>query len=144
MKDNLLEKQYETLVSLYQHEDNLNWSKLNNFFYITSALGALVFLIISNFEQEVLRLLGAVLVAIVGLISSITFRAAILSGREYLSTRKQVLRSVDETIGKETGVRIFIEKDGHSGTTKVIPRIPLFVAVVWGIVMGIAVYLLVF
>ena len=39
-REAILHVQYEVAVDLYKHEDNLNWQKLNNLFYITAGLAA--------------------------------------------------------------------------------------------------------
>ncbi|GEB47916.1 GNAT family N-acetyltransferase [Streptomyces cacaoi] len=39
-REAMLQVQYAIAVDLYKHEDNTNWQKLNNFFYITAGLAA--------------------------------------------------------------------------------------------------------
>ena len=41
-REAILHVQYEVAVDLYKHEDNLNWQKLNNLFYITAGLAAAI------------------------------------------------------------------------------------------------------
>lgn len=133
--------QYERAIDLYIHEDNLNWSKLNHFFYITGGL-----FVIASLWPDInsMSFCGFLLaISFLGMLSSWLFRIALSSGIDYLQTRKQAVVDVERILIKEKGVRIVSTHYNEgiknkqlrkSPTTKVMKNIPLIMLIVWSLV----------
>jgi len=130
--------QYERAIDLYIHEDNLNWSKLNHFFYITGGL-----FVIASLWPDInsMSFCGFLLViSLLGMLSSWLFSIALSSGIDYLQTRKQAVVDVERILIKNKGVRIVSTHYNEgiknkqlrkSPTTKVMKNIPLIMLIVW-------------
>ncbi len=106
--DASLYAQYEQAIKLYSHEDSLNWQKLQNYFYITVALSAaLGFLLTSTAPVTLIptRLLG-ILVITIGVLSSLAFAVALVSGTTYLHVRKQAVCELEDIYINRGGVRV--------------------------------------
>lgn len=89
--------QYQLAVDLYKHEDSLNWSKLNNFIYVTTGLIAAASFIAQLGRDDVPLLRGGLLLLIVvGLLTSACFAVMLHFGRLYLQRRKAVVTQFEE------------------------------------------------
>lgn len=91
--DTILE-QYKIAVDLYKHEDNLNWTKLNNLFYINAGLWAVVGLIIQfgDVENDILPIdfrFFMIIISLIGMIISIALSVALWYGVEYMGNKKR-------------------------------------------------------
>jgi hypothetical protein len=137
--EELLQKQYELAASLYVHEDNLNWSKLNNLFYITSALGALVFLFISNADKFYGAWYGIAIVSLVGGIACWVFRVALRSGTDYLAERKRKLTEIDHLLSLRTSIEVLPDSNEESDTAKLLRKIPMIIFGLWLLVLIVSI-----
>ena len=102
--------QHRIATDLYVHEDNLNWAKLKNYLYITVATAAaLGFILEPTLRDEApagqVRWI-ALLVAGIGLLTSIGFSFALSSGLVYLDARKQAVAEIEDMLSARGGVRI--------------------------------------
>jgi len=138
--------QYERAITLYIHEDSLNWSKLNNYFYITGGILATSALWpkISNYLSFYKYLM---VISFLGLVSSFLFRIALSSGVDYLQARKQAVVDVERILLKLKGVRIVSthydeglknKQLKKSPTTKVMKNIPFVMLILWTLVFSVA------
>ena len=142
----LLQTQYSHATELYQHEDNLNWSKANNFFYITAALVAALALLLQTpsggGQPSLISLQIAFVLACLGIGSSIAFATALRFGVAYLMHRKEAMASIEERIVKAGGARIVShttpELDprivGRSPTQLMLRYLPYAVGLAWIVV----------
>ncbi|MGI5136828.1 GNAT family N-acetyltransferase [Streptomyces sp. CA-106110] len=141
-KEALLQAQYAVAVDLYKHEDNTNWQKLNNFFYITAGLAAALGFTFgadkdSGLAQDVRSL--AVVICVIGLGSAIAFAQMLRFGRRYLSARKHSAMELEEVLAWHGGQRIVgreAEAAGNewlkqSPTGLVMVLLPALVAASW-------------
>lgn len=89
-----LVEQYKIAVELYNHEDNLNWTKLNHLFYVNAGLWAVMGLIVRFGTTEN----GSVLIdprLIIGMVSltgmtvSAALGVALWFGVTYMHNRKK-------------------------------------------------------
>lgn len=105
----LLVRQYKYAVDLYKHEDSLNWNKLNNYFYITTALTAAYGLVVSaGNDKATSGASRAMLVGfcIVGILTSAGFGAALTAGVHYLHARKAAVESLEDSLVRSGGTRL--------------------------------------
>lgn len=109
MRPEVLLQQYPIAVELYRHEDNLNWSKLNNFLYVTAALIAALGLATgipgSNTGATSYRVL-VVGVGLIGTASSIVFAIALWFGVHYLLARKDAVRLIERLLVGSGGTQV--------------------------------------
>jgi L-amino acid N-acyltransferase YncA len=148
-KDNTVElrnliEQYSVAVNLYLHEDRTNWVKMNNFFYVTAGLLAVVGIILPEFMSGVVAAPASAKFALgsllsLGLVSSALFFIALRSGIFYLNARKEAARKLENRIIALGGSTILGPRAmpsaprilRRSPTTKVMVLLPLIVGLVW-------------
>lgn len=139
-RESMLNSQYLVSVDLYKHEDNLNWQKLNNFFYITVGLAAAaVFSVGREGAGGGLGTALAVIISVIGLGVSLGFFQMLRFGRRYLQMRKSAVTEFEEHMTWHGGQRIVSWKSSEPGNTylKVSPTgaimvaLPLLVAACW-------------
>ncbi len=92
----ILRSQYEQSVSLYKHEDTLNWQKVQHAVYVNGALAA----VIGVDTIQPIKWIVATLAAAVGLL----FLVALENGRRYLITRRETVHKVEEKMGALGGI----------------------------------------
>lgn len=142
----ILKSQYAIAVDLYKHEDNLNWNKLYNLFYVTLAL----LLILSStsksietFPNDIDPLMLEVISA-VGVLISLSFAIVIWSGVIYLSARKKKVVEIEQELENIGGISIVggvgaSQHEQHilkvSPTTIILKFIPFAFAFGWFILL---------
>lgn len=110
--DEVLYAQYEAAVKLYRHEDILNWSKLQNYLYITVATAAAFGFLLVQGESlpnspRVLPITSLTLALCgIGILTSATFMIALVSGTIYLGVRKEAVCELEDIYVNRNGVRI--------------------------------------
>jgi predicted GNAT superfamily acetyltransferase len=140
-REAILQAQYAVAVDLYKHEDDTNWNKLNNFFYITAALAAatgFVFGTDSHPTGQVNTGL-AMIIAVIGFGSSLAFSQMLRWGRRYLLARKAAVIELEEMLAWHGGTRIVgreLTDPGNSWlrsspTGLIMMMLPVLVAVCW-------------
>lgn len=144
-REGILQAQYAVAVDLYKHEDNTNWNKLNNFFYITAALAAAIGFIFAGDSQAPGRLNAglAMVIAVIGLGSSLAFSQMLRWGRRYLLARKAAVMELEEMLAWQGGTRIVgreVTDPGNSWlrsspTGLIMMLLPVLVAVCWVAIM---------
>ncbi|MEE4543074.1 GNAT family N-acetyltransferase [Streptomyces sp. V4-01] len=145
-REPILHAQYQVAVDLYKHEDNLNWQKLNNFFYITAGLAAATAFFLG--KEGAGGTLGkglSIIVAIIGVGVSLGFSLMLRFGRQYLLARKEAVIELEEYMAWHGGERIVNRRteDPGSAYLKVSPTgaimvlLPVLVAVCWLAVLGV-------
>ena len=105
----LLVRQYKYAVDLYKHEDSLNWNKMNNYFYITTALTAAYGLVVSaGGSKSTSGASRAMLVGfcVVGILTSAGFGAALAAGVHYLHARKRAVETPEDALVRAGGTRL--------------------------------------
>ncbi|MFD7502556.1 GNAT family N-acetyltransferase [Streptomyces sp. NPDC059850] len=144
-REAILHAQYQIAVDLYKHEDNLNWQKLNNFFYITAGLAAATAFFLS--KEGAGGSLGTVLAAIISVIGfgvSLGFSQMLRFGRQYLLARKEAVIELEEYMAWHGGERIVNRRTSDPGSAylKVSPTgaimvlLPVLVSFCWLAVLG--------
>ena len=131
----ILSKQYELAHGLYVHEDELNWRKLNNLFYVTAGLmGAAGFILGLDNSPMSLRMALLGLISAAGLALSVGFRIALRTGVNYLQERKNSLIALEERLIQFGGLPLVSKnKPGMriSPTTKMLKVMPDIFFVIW-------------
>jgi hypothetical protein len=132
----ILEQQYQVAVELYLHEDNLNWSKLNNLFYTTGGL-VVVISFSTSFSAERLPIY-IFITSLLGIITSFLFSVTISSGLKYMNSRKNTLFKLERLLIDKNGTKVVLptaEKLNRilekSPTTIVMGIIPWLIMGVW-------------
>ena len=142
----ILKSQYTIAVDLYKHEDNLNWNKLYNLFYVTLAL----LLILSSTSKSIETfpndishsMLGVI--SVVGILISLSFAIVIWSGVIYLSARKKKVVKIEQKLEDLGGISIVggvgaSQHEQHilkvSPTTIILKFIPFAFAFGWFILL---------
>ncbi len=97
----ILTSQYERAVSLYQHEDKLNWQKVQHAVYLNGAFAAIVSV---NIIQPI-KWIVAALAAVFGLL----FLIALENGRRFLQHRREAVQIVEKRIGDLGGIHPLID-----------------------------------
>lgn len=149
-REAMLQAQYGVAVDLYKHEDSTNWNKLNNFFYITAALAAATGFAFSNGQQGDRSSLSSSLVlviAVIGLGSSVAFSQMLRWGRRYLHARKTVVSEIEQHLIWHGGQRVVSRETPEPGkdwlrqspTSMIMMLLPVLVGVCWIVVMVLAV-----
>lgn len=115
----ILLQQYDRAIELYQHEDLLNWGKVNSFFYISAALIA-AYGLITDVEHAHPGGLARWLVpgiCALGLITSVGFEVSLLAGVSYLHGRKAVVSHIEDMLIGAGGTRVVSAEHpvGHTG-----------------------------
>lgn len=139
--------QYDRAVDLYMHEDSLNWSKLNHFFYSTGGLLA----VLSIWSTQIIGIQFALylaIVSIVGIALSLLFYVALDSGVSYMQERKNSVVALEKELIKMSGVNVVTAnptkvKLKRAPTTKVMKAIPLFSLGIWILIFLSSVILLI-
>lgn len=109
MEDNELKialEQYSVAIDLYKHEDSLNWSKLNNLFYVNAGLLAVLGL---QFARGQLTSHSNPLIwalSILGFLVSFAFIISIWSGIIYMHKRKERIVEIEEELFKIGGKHV--------------------------------------
>ncbi|WP_069815981.1 GNAT family N-acetyltransferase [Streptomyces sp. TP-A0874] len=145
-REAMLRAQYATSVDLYKHEDNTNWQKLNNFFYITAGLAAAT--AFSLGKEGAGGSLGkglAIVIAIIGFGTSLAFSQMLRFGRQYLLARKSAVIELEEYMAWHGGHRIVTwhASEGTDAYLKVSPTglimvlLPILVGLCWLAVIGV-------
>ncbi|WP_301125306.1 GNAT family N-acetyltransferase [Streptomyces cacaoi] len=146
-REAMLQVQYAIAVDLYKHEDNTNWQKLNNFFYITAGLAAATAFALGKegagggTPGEAL----ASIIAIIGFGVSVAFSQMLRFGRRYLLARKSAVTDLEEDMAWHGGQRIVSWRATDPGGTylKISPTgtimvlLPLLVGLCWLAVFGV-------
>jgi predicted GNAT superfamily acetyltransferase len=139
-REMMLHAQYEVAVDLYKHEDDTNWNKLNNFFYITAALAAAAgFAFNDSGDNHSFSNHLALGVAVVGFVSSLSFAEMLLWGRRYLLDRKNSVVKMERYLVWHGGQRVVgrepssERRDGlqQSPTGLIMIGLPLFIGMCW-------------
>ena len=127
-----LELALDHVRALYQHEDNLNWTKMSSLITILFALLTALWFILQMPEGILGATTGLVLVAL-GLFSLMAVRAKVKSGLAYMSIYKATMRLLE--------FRLAIERTGFatpawlvpkaSETSQWLKRMPGFALLVW-------------
>ncbi|MFI0777879.1 GNAT family N-acetyltransferase [Streptomyces sp. NPDC021212] len=139
-REAILHTQYGTAVDLYKHEDNLNWQKLNNFFYITAGIAAAIaFCLGKEGAGGTLGTALAAILAIIGFGVSLGFAAMLRFGRQYLLARKEAVIELEEYMAWHGGERIVNRRTSDPGSAylKVSPTgaimvlLPVLVSFCW-------------
>lgn len=150
--------QYATAVDLYKHEDSTNWSKLNNFFYITAAMAAAAGFSISDDHfggisasrtagQNSFGIELAFLIAALGVVVSVLFGIMLSFGQYYLLSRKEAVMDIERHMAWRGSRRIVgVSESGNrwlrnSPTGLVMKSLPFVVAVFW-VISGALIVLL--
>lgn len=144
-REAMLHAQYAISVDLYKHEDNTNWQKLNNFFYITAGLAAAT--AFSLGKEGAGGSLGrslAIVIAIIGFAASIAFSQMLRFGRQYLLARKAAVIELEEQMAWHGGQRIVTwQSPKPSNTLKISPTgaimvlLPALVSLCWLLILGV-------
>ncbi|MEU0842882.1 GNAT family N-acetyltransferase [Streptomyces sp. NPDC005962] len=144
-REAILHAQYQIAVDLYKHEDNLNWQKLNNFFYITAGLAAATaFFLGKEGAGGTLGKVLAVIISIIGFGVSLGFSQMLRFGRQYLLARKEAVIELEEYMAWHGGERIVNRRTSDPGSAylKVSPTgaimvlLPVLVSLCWLAVLG--------
>lgn len=144
----ILKSQYAIAVDLYKHEDNLNWNKLYNLFYVTGALLLILSFIsksIKTFPNDINPLMLGVISA-VGVLISLSFAIVIWSGVIYFSARKKKVVEIEQKLENIGGLSIIGDVDVDvsqreqcilkvSPTTIILKFIPFAFAFGWFILL---------
>lgn len=145
----ILIEQYKTAVDLYKHEDTLNWHKLNNLFYVSAGLWAVIgFLFLGKEFPEFLissKVTLIIIVCIIGLIKCTAFGIAIWSGVSYMYRRKCSMAAIEKLLMKHGGTQIIISPKNavHRSKTILMLRIvPILLALIY-VIVGTAAILIV-
>ncbi|MFE2044209.1 GNAT family N-acetyltransferase [Streptomyces sp. NPDC059477] len=145
-REAMLHAQYQIAVDLYKHEDNLNWQKLSNFFYITAGLAAsTAFFLSKDGAGGTLGKGLAIIIAIIGIGVSLGFSLMLRFGRQYLLARKETVVEFEEYMAWHGGERIVNRRTDEpssaylrvSPTGLIMVLLPVLVAVCWLAVLGV-------
>lgn len=137
--DEVLAAQYEAGVTLYMHEDLLNWDKLRNYLYVTVATMAALGFVLAQTPGETAydpTTVGIVL-CLVGLLTSVGFGVALNSGVAYLAMRKEAVTELEDMYLNREGIRVVSRLLRvkpwlrRSPTTWVLRLVPVAGTVIW-------------
>ena len=136
----ILKGQYAIAVDLYKHEDDLNWKKLHNLFYVTGALLFILSMIsdsIETFPNDIdPSILG--ILSMAGVLISSSFAIAIRSGVTYLQARKAKVIEIEQKLKDFGGISIVGEPTPIlrvSPTTIMLKFLPLVFTCGWLILL---------
>lgn len=138
----ILARQYTEAISLYRHEDLLNWGKLNNFFYITAALFTGYALLLNASVKGQLALPSrATMIGLccLGILVTTGFTLTLFAGVHYLAARKAVVRHFEDRLVRAGGSRVVTlpVPEGHRKTLESSPTrfmlrgIPIAIGLGW-------------
>jgi predicted GNAT superfamily acetyltransferase len=130
----IIMKQYDRAVDLYMHEDSLNWSKLNHFFYSTG--GLLLVLSFLTTQVGIQFSLYLAIVSIVGIALSLLFYIALNSGVSYMQERKKSVVALEKILINMSGMNVVTANPTkiylkRAPATKVMKMIPLCSLGIW-------------
>lgn len=142
----ILKSQYAIAVDLYKHEDNLNWNKLYNLFYVTGALLLILSFISKSIETFPTDIYPSMLgvISVVGVLISLSFTIVIWSGVIYLSARKKKVVEIEQKLKDIGGISIVGDVNvsqreqrifNVSPTTIILKFIPFVFAFGWFILL---------
>ena len=141
MGDENVSALYERAVDLYVHEDQLNWTKLNNLFYVTGGLLAVLgftldvsdgLVPLDESEAAVLRI-----VSVFGMLVSIVFAVALHFGVKYLLARKAAVIRLEHRLAGIAECRVVMPQDPDDSGMQVSPTghllryTPIAVTCIW-------------
>ena len=140
----ILMTQYQIAIELYKHEDELNWKKLNHFFYITAALLGLIGLVGKGEFSESISWISpykfTVVVCFAGVLMSIGFSVALIYGVKYMHNRRDKAKVIEKKLLDIGGGHVLLEKDQKeqhylkkSPTNIVLIFLPVLFTLIWGI-----------
>ena len=138
-----LREQYGHAIDLYKHEDTLNWKKLATLFYVNVLLAALVgFALLNRVElgDYITSSLALMLISSTGIVASVAFGVAMISGWIFLHCRKKTAVDIERVLKKRGGVHLIVP-DGapwpvrRAPTSYVLAVAPFFFLVVWTVVL---------
>ena len=107
--------QYENALSLYMHEDQLNWQKFKHALYVNAALATVLG---ANLVQNLDWLIAGF-----GSLCSFLFSVTIINGRRYLIGRLDTAKIVEEKLQEHGAIyplidfvpgKKWIPKTGHA------------------------------
>lgn len=142
----ILLEQYQIAVQLYQHEDELNWAKLNHLFYINSGLWAIVgFILQADIAQHAPLDPNFVVtfVSAVGLVVSVAFEIALWYGTLYMYSRKNAVIHIEKALIEQGGahlVSVPTEAPSYlhrSPTMWMLRAVPALFTLAWLAMLGI-------
>ena len=97
-----LQEHYRVAMELYRHEDDLNWRKLHNMFYVNAGLFAIVGFLVKVEDAEIIKILvnsdPVRVVAFIGAVVSIGFAVAIICGVHYMLNRKDTVTLIEDEL----------------------------------------------
>lgn len=130
----IIMKQYDRAVDLYMHEDSLNWSKLNHFFYSTGGLLLVLSFLTTQIGMQFSLYLA--IVSIVGIALSLLFYIALNSGISYMQERKKSVVALEKILISMSGMNVVTAnptkmKLKRAPTTKAMKMIPLCSLGIW-------------
>ena len=118
------------------HEDNLNWSKLNNLFYISGGLVAVVSILASLSSENLLY--SILIVSILGILSASLFSVTIHSGVTYMMERKKKVMEIEKLMIRKNATRVVLPSVSSqsmlmtkSPTGQVMICLPRLILAVW-------------
>lgn len=142
----MLEQQYEMAIDLYLHEDSLNWAKLNNLFYISGGLVAVISILASLAAENLIY--SIMVVSFLGIIAASLFSVAIGSGVTYMNQRKETVMEIEKLLIQNKGTNVVLPRIGKSRnllrkspTSTVMIQIPRIILTVWSLVFCITIFL---
>ncbi len=141
MEDDMKVHLYDRAVDLYLHEDKLNWVKLNNLFYVSGGLLAILGFTL-DLEGGLFPLTSsdAVLVLAVsagGLLTCFVFGVALHYGVKYLGTRKEAVMRLERCLTDDRNCWVVTPRSGDGGglrtspTSMLLRLTPYLMAVGW-------------
>jgi hypothetical protein len=148
----VLRQQYQIAMDLYKHEDLLNWNKLNNFFYVTAGLLAILGFFLKGEmgkPKEFEFYFMFAIVGFVGCVMSAAFWGVLYSGVRYMHNRKDTVMEIEQILMKHgakdlvSNVNLPAEERKlfkRALTAKILRKLPLFMMLVWEVVFVFAIY----
>ncbi len=137
-------EQYRVASSLYVHESQTNWTKVNNHFYVTAGLLAVGGLILPQFADGVAAASTGAQIALAGLLSlgianSTIFSISLRAGIFYVHARKDAVMRLESRIVSLGGSPVVSPRSlpaashvlRRSPSTKVMPLLPMIVGLAW-------------
>ena len=134
----VLFEQMNLAADLYQHEDTLNWQKLNNFLYVTVGLVALCSLSLT-LESGMARAWTLLVSGLLGIAVAFAFFVTMRSGLAYMHSRKESFGALENALVRNGALRVSPDprstpmKHGlvRSATGRVLLGLPLAVSLGW-------------
>lgn len=144
----LLREQLSLAIDLYKHEDNLNWNKVNNYLYVTTACVALMGFAFSRSGNA--RHYATLVTSVLGIISSAGFGITIWTGVAYLHARKDTVREIEILLYQHGGFPVLAGRPGPSSSSRlerilarsptatVLRTLPVLTLVGWLVILGLS------